>query len=96
MLVYRKTLKGEHPSRPSDTNCLERGLTDDLWLLMQSCWSSSPQDRPNATHITQCLPHVKERPTDKWTRFQRPDFDTSNGHVDETIERALSHLQWLD
>ncbi|KAH0586833.1 hypothetical protein H2248_005679 [Termitomyces sp. 'cryptogamus'] len=95
MLVYQKTVRGEGPSRPTDVKCLEFGLTDDLWALMEKCWSLFPQDRPSATQITRCLPHVKERTTDQWTRFQRPDFDTTSGHADETIAKAFPHLQRL-
>ena len=73
MLVYQKMVKGKYPSWPSDTKSLECGLTDDLWDLIQSCWSLSPQNRPKATYITRSQPHMKDCPTDEYNQSRKRD-----------------------
>jgi serine/threonine protein kinase len=45
-----RTNKGLLPSRPND---LEGGkwVSDDLWDLMERCWSHSPDQRPTMEEI---------------------------------------------
>ncbi|KAJ3563661.1 hypothetical protein NP233_g8798 [Leucocoprinus birnbaumii] len=50
--IISKIIKGETPSRPAES---EFGATDqppeDIWSIMNSCWSPSPCARPSATDI---------------------------------------------
>ncbi|KDQ50205.1 hypothetical protein JAAARDRAFT_589916 [Jaapia argillacea MUCL 33604] len=43
-----KLHRKQRPSRPSSAQCLERTLPDDLWSLIEHCWSELPEDRPSA------------------------------------------------
>ncbi|EJD04727.1 kinase-like protein [Fomitiporia mediterranea MF3/22] len=43
--------KGGLPLRPTGEEVLRRGLSDDLWTLMMSCWEKSPGDRPSASAV---------------------------------------------
>jgi len=42
-------LRGERPGKPLDASSL--GLTDELWGLLQSCWSESASARPTAQQL---------------------------------------------
>ncbi|EJD40349.1 kinase-like protein, partial [Auricularia subglabra TFB-10046 SS5] len=44
--------RGEHPSRPADTD-------DNMWELMLSCWALDASDRPPAEFIVQRLDHIR-------------------------------------
>lgn len=42
-----RAAKGEHPLRPMQPQVLERGLDDNVWAILESCWSLEPTERPN-------------------------------------------------
>jgi hypothetical protein len=44
-------MMGEIPSRPSQDLWNLHGLNDDIWNLMNSCWSRDPMLRPTATGV---------------------------------------------
>ena len=52
-IISRKIVEGEHPERPSGL----RGtwFTDDLWALLEQCWSAQPQNRPTTEVILEHL-----------------------------------------
>ena len=61
-----KIISGERPSRPpvKDPTFQERGMTQDLWGLMEDCWVSDPTERPTSQYIVHQLPRkpqVKRR-----------------------------------
>ncbi|KAG6894775.1 hypothetical protein C0992_004731 [Termitomyces sp. T32_za158] len=73
-----------------------RGLTNEMWQMIEHCWIHEPNDRPTATTITQSLPRVDIKyVSTEWSLPSRPGFDSSNGHIDNTIEKAIYHLQSL-
>jgi hypothetical protein len=37
--------KGLRPTRPLGDKYIERGLTDQMWELIQLAWAQEPQDR---------------------------------------------------
>jgi len=43
--VVIKSSKGELPRRPTEPRVLERGLDDDLWALLNKCWSPRSAER---------------------------------------------------
>lgn len=45
--VIIKLARGEMPPRPTDPAASARGLNDDLWWLIQKCWSTTAEDRPS-------------------------------------------------
>ena len=47
-VVSIKLILGEHPSRSAV-------FPDDLWKMMELCWTSQPNDRPNIADVLQCL-----------------------------------------
>lgn len=45
--VYLKKVEGDGlPDRPQDRRVIERGLDDRMWVLLCTCWSRDPDDRP--------------------------------------------------
>ena len=48
--VMGKVIDGEHPERPNAT-----WFTDDLWGILERCWSSQPKDRPTVETVFECL-----------------------------------------
>ena len=53
VIVVTKVLKGEHPGKPQGE---ERAwFTVGLWGVLERCWKSQPQDRPNLNTVLLCL-----------------------------------------
>ncbi|KAG6814713.1 hypothetical protein H0H93_012485, partial [Arthromyces matolae] len=54
--VAFKVINGERPPQPErgSQSWEEWGLTENIWLLMEQCWSANVEERPTvATIITQ-------------------------------------------
>ena len=49
-VVMRKVTNGERPERPREV-----WFTDDLWRILEQCWSSQPENRPTAEVVLECL-----------------------------------------
>lgn len=49
-IVMRKVTEGTHPERPKEV-----WFTDDLWRILEQCWSPRLRDRPNIETILACL-----------------------------------------
>ena len=62
---------GERPLRPSDEQSQARGLTNEVWHIIEACWVQEPSKRPTASQIVdqlRSLPHqpMDERPFDNF------------------------------
>lgn len=57
--------RGKRPSRPSHDMCRTRGLNDEMWDLIEICWTTDPSDRPSASEIIEQLCALPNRPTDQ-------------------------------
>ena len=60
--VMKKVLEGSRPPRPADTSL----LSDEIWKVIEMCWSREPQDRPSAEFVIEQLPLaaiVDDRPS---------------------------------
>ena len=52
-IVVRKVMNGERPERPQGP---EAGWsTDDLWEMLEQCWSPDPKTRPAVEAVLECL-----------------------------------------
>ena len=59
-IVSSKIIEGERPGRPAGT---EGALfTDDLWRILEKCWSAQPQIRPTTELVLEYL----ERASRNW------------------------------
>ncbi|KAJ7179314.1 kinase-like domain-containing protein [Mycena filopes] len=54
--VVIRSAKGEHPPRPTSEAVLKRGLTDDMWTLLNHCWHSEPLKRPTIGEVLIMFP----------------------------------------
>ncbi|KNZ79735.1 MAP kinase kinase kinase mkh1 [Termitomyces sp. J132] len=60
-VIYKVTVQHEQPCRPK--NCKPHGkpssslgLDDHLWVIVEKCWKSNPDERPTMRHLTAMLP----------------------------------------
>jgi len=57
-IVMRKVLEGEHPARPEGAE--GAWFTDDLWRMLNQCWTVQPERRPRITAVLECLERVSK------------------------------------
>ena len=53
LIVMRKVVEGERPGRPQGAE--EVWFTNDLWEMLEQCWSPQPERRPTIDAVLQCL-----------------------------------------
>lgn len=53
--VILDVIRGIKPNRPTDREVIDRGLSDDLWRVLEIMWSYSPQSRPRAKRVCELL-----------------------------------------
>lgn len=54
-MIY-KVVGGIRPTKPSGE--LELELSDEIWEVMQSCWSGTPSERPTVEQLTDKLHNI--------------------------------------
>jgi len=57
--VIRKVIDGERPERPQ--GAVGAWFVDDVWGMVERCWESRPENRPDVGAVLQCLERVSER-----------------------------------
>ncbi|KIM76252.1 hypothetical protein PILCRDRAFT_654444 [Piloderma croceum F 1598] len=80
--VVTSVMEGKRPARPT-----EALLDDNIWRLVEACWTQQPNDRPSATQIVQRLVtftrrrgYVDQRPVDEWDNPLEPNPWPLAGH----------------
>jgi len=53
LIVMRKVVDGERPERPSGPEAA--WFTDDLWGMLEECWSPKLELRPTVEAVLKCL-----------------------------------------
>jgi len=74
LVVMRKVLDGEHPARPEGAKGV--WFTDDLWGMMELCWATQPEDRPNVAAVLECLEQVSR------------DWEPPSPQAEENVEEV--------
>lgn len=73
--------KNRRPSRPTHSLSVTRGLTDDIWALIQACWTKDPELRPTAVQVLDCLKGLvtieDNRPLDSFDNIPRSLLQSS-------------------
>ncbi|KAJ6460773.1 kinase-like domain-containing protein [Mycena vitilis] len=55
-VVIKSVQGGEHPQRPTDPAVINRGLNDEIWMLLNHCWASVPSERPTIQTVLDMFP----------------------------------------
>ena len=100
-------MQGNRPSRPSHALSVTRGLTDDVWHLIEACWSQYPADRPTAVQIVKTLYDLPNRAVDlrplddfnitftskMWYKQEHHPFSALTPSREDTDK--LGELKWM-
>lgn len=54
-LIEKNTRKGTRPRRHVGPTFVERGLTDDVWNLIECCWQQNWKQRPEIAEVLKRL-----------------------------------------
>ena len=74
-------IDGERPSRPTCST-----LTDDVWALIERCWSQDPQTRPGIREVLQDLASNLLRSLRQYTEFL-PELEVALCQFYDNTER---------
>lgn len=101
--------QGKRPSRPSHEMSRIRGLNDEIWHIIEACWTQDPDARPSATKVLEYLRNLPNRPLDSrplndfdklltsqaLSMYDRADhpFATLAASADDSDE--LQNLKWV-
>ncbi|KAF8996202.1 kinase-like domain-containing protein [Cyathus striatus] len=92
--VTLRISRGEKPSQPDlksryPDSVFYRGLTEEIWSIMQDCWRREPAERPNINEALNRLliDSSDPRPVQNWeelssARFRRAVQNNSNSNSD--------------
>lgn len=56
--------QGRRPERPMQSIARDRGLTDQIWEIIVTCWNQNPDKRLTAAEVVQCLRTLPNLPPD--------------------------------
>lgn len=56
LVVPAKVVDGKRPARPGEIEGV--WFTDDLWNVLQGCWTAQPADRLKTEDVLRCLEQV--------------------------------------
>lgn len=73
---------GRRAPRPVTVISQARGLSDDMWNLIERCWATDPGARPTAAEILDMLPQIVDT---------RPLYTSDT--FDVNLPSRLSHEQ---
>ena len=92
-IVVRKVVNGERPERPQGPGAA--WFTDDLWEMLERCWSPNPKLRPTVEAVLECLEWSSTAwhplPPSADDNFQ-PDDDHDSFSTMSHLSRTSRHL----
>ncbi|KAF9646799.1 kinase-like protein [Thelephora ganbajun] len=77
LIVMQKVIEGERPARPEGAE--GEWFTDDLWQMLNLCWATRLESRPNIGAVLECL-----------ERAPRPSTGTGNGAENNADDKPSS------
>lgn len=91
LVVSKNIIAGVRPtlSNALKTRCAARGLTDEMWALMNECWHSQPSKRPTSTQI---LTHFATAQSSD----NRPPGEWPGAHANSDMNSVPLTLEQLD
>jgi hypothetical protein len=63
--VLLSLLQRRRPARPSDELSKWRGLGDEVWTIVETCWAHDPTNRPTARQAVELLQSLPNRCVDR-------------------------------
>lgn len=84
--VLLGVITGRRPARPVDDLSRDRGLSDEMWALVETCWAQKPTDRPAIVKVLELLQPLANRRVD-----QRPLDNLSLNLPLQTLYNHLEH-----
>ncbi|KAG6906988.1 hypothetical protein DXG01_011064 [Tephrocybe rancida] len=86
--VMLAVIKGQRPTRPAQcknwkTPCVDLGLDDKMWALIERCWEADAAHRPSMRVVLQDLPLRKHQVVMGGVEHQR--FELSSGGQGEDL-----------
>jgi len=94
MVVILSILKGMRPVRPSDDLSKRRGLGDEIWSIIVTCWAQDLTERPTAKQVVECLRVLPNRRVDQRTFNNfRPHFPFYHTEHPFSALAATTHMQ---
>ena len=85
MIVMRKIVEGEHPDRPHGPEAA--WFTDDLWGMLEQCWSPKPKLRPAVEGILERL----EQGSATWKSLPLSADSETQADSSDNIFFTMSH-----
>jgi len=90
LAVMRKVIEGERPERPKGKEKV--WFTDDLWEILEQCWSPQPERRPTIDAVLQCL----QRGLTAWQPLPPDSDDFFQSDSDDQSDSTSSHDSSID
>ena len=90
-VVMRKVVDGERPARPEGSK--GAWFTDDLWGMIELCWTTRPDSRPNIATVFERLEQVSKDwiPPSPQAEEDLIDSDEDDWHFTLTV----SETPWI-
>ena len=88
-IITRKVVDGERPERPQGPEVV--WFTDNLWEMLEQCWSHSPKLRPAVETVLECL----ERNSTAWRPLSPSVDDSFQVDSDDSSFSTLSHFSCM-
>ena len=85
LVVMRKIIEGEHPERPKGPEAV--WFMDDLWAVLERCWSRKPKQRPTVGDVLKCL----EQGLETWEPLSFSADNDSQVDSDDNSASTMSH-----
>ena len=89
-IVTSKIVEGKRPGRPEGKEGV--WFTNDLWEMLEQCWSPQPEGRPAIDVVLQCL----RRGSAAWQPLPPDSGDHAQLGGDEQSDFTLSHDLSID
>ena len=88
-VVIWKVIDGERPQRPEGVEGAR--FTNELWQMLNRCWGTRPESRPDCSAVLECLEQVS-RDT-KLPSLGNTEADEERSNLTSSLSRVFS---WFD
>ena len=87
LIAFMHVVEGKRPERPQGVG--EAWFTDDVWEVLERCWTQRPESRPSIKDVLQCLGKASRSwtPPPPWVTPGAPATDSpTRNSSDSSIE----------